>query len=97
MATEPINETLYAQAQALAQSYHDFMLNEGTLSDGSIMWMAIVRDMPHCMAQGRTPNKAIKACREALVDYLYFGLLDGAVTLTGSNATTVTYTTHFEG
>lgn len=76
MKHEPINEELYAQAEILAQNYHDFVLSEGMLSDGSIMWHAVVKELPSVMAQGRKPSKAIRRCKEALVDYLYFWLVD---------------------
>lgn len=85
-----MNKKLYQKAVELASRHYSYKTYEDTLTDGTVLYLVSIAEMPGCMGQAETQEEAIKEADNALIDFIYSLLEDGqevpepATTITGT-------------
>ena len=68
---------LRRKAIALARRPYTVKLYPDQANDGSVLYVAEVRELPGCLAQGETRREAIRELDSVLIDYIQSILEDG--------------------
>jgi predicted RNase H-like HicB family nuclease len=71
-----MDEKLMAKAKSLAGKGYTITIQLDHTSDGEDIYFAQCEELDGCMAQGKTPDKAIHNMIVAIEDYIYFLLVD---------------------
>jgi|LDZU01.1.fsa_nt_gi predicted RNase H-like HicB family nuclease len=71
-----MDEKLMAEAKSLAGKGYTITIQLDHTSDGEDIYFAQCEELDGCMAQGKTPDKAIQNMIIAIEDYIYFLLVD---------------------
>lgn len=71
-----MDENLLAKAKSLASRGYSITIQLDHTSDGEDIYFAQCEEIDGCMAQGKTPDKAIQNMIVAIEDFIYFLLED---------------------
>jgi len=71
-----MNNDLWIRAEQLANRQYTTEVLTETLSDGQIVYLARNPELPNCIAQENSVEKAISELDDARVDFIYFLLVD---------------------
>lgn len=71
-----MDENLLAKAKSLASRGYSITIQLDHTSDGEDIYFAQCEELDGCMAQGKTPDKAIQNMIVAIEDFIYFLLED---------------------
>jgi predicted RNase H-like HicB family nuclease len=72
-----MNSVLWERAEELAARQYTITIEQDTLSNGQVVFVARHPDLPGCKAQGHSLDEAKKNLDEARVDYIYALLTAG--------------------
>lgn len=71
-----MDEKLMAKAKSFASKGYTITIQLDHTSDGEDIYFAQCEELEGCMAQGKTPDKAIHNMIVAIEDFIYFLLVD---------------------
>jgi predicted RNase H-like HicB family nuclease len=72
-----MNNEVWERAEELAARPYSITIEQDTLSNGQVVFLARHPELPGCKAQGNTIDEAKKSLDEARVDYIYALLESG--------------------
>lgn len=81
-----MNETLWLEAEKLANELYDFTVETDDLSNGQLIYLLRHPDLPGCIAQGISISEAKSNLDAARVDYIYDLLVSGLNVPVSSNS-----------
>jgi predicted RNase H-like HicB family nuclease len=66
-----------AEAEKLASQRYSINISEDSLSNGEMVYLLEIVELPGCMAHGKTMEEAMSELRDAATSYIYYLLEDG--------------------